>query len=294
MARTTEDIEQTMVTAQASQSSLSILNSPSLVAIYKLWRFIVASVTNQVEQLWDIKKTELETVAASTPACSDAWLRQKTLEFQYDSVTPQVIQIDPVTFAPSYPIVDITKRIITRASVKTTGGAQVTVKVAKSYPPVALSGGELAALQAYFSQNTTSASSGSVGGIGFVGMNIVASSASPDRLYVLGTIFYNGQFSNVIQANVIAAIDAYLANIPFDGVVKIIGLTDAIQAVKGVIDLTLEDVAMRDSATAWASRTNMVVGYDLLLKSKETSAGYIISEDTATHTLLDALTFTAA
>lgn len=292
MARSTEEITATMDAAQAASPVLSVLNSPSLVAIYTAWKFIIASISNQSEQLYDIKVTKLEAIAAAIPACSDAWLRAQVLLFQYDATAPQVIQIDPITFAPSYPIVDATKRIITRCSVKTASGGQVAVKVAKNEPPEALTVGELAAVDAYLNQNTTSAAVGIVGGIGFVGMQIGVTTASPDRLYVKGTIYYNGQYSQVIAANVIAAIDAYLAAIPFDGVVKVIGLTDAIQNVAGVTDLKLEEVAMRDSGTGWAGRTNMVTGYDLLLNAKETTAGYIISEDTALHTLLDELVFT--
>lgn len=292
MARTTDEIIEIMDEAQADESALSELNSPSTTSIFSLFKSIVATVCNQMEQLWDIKKLELEEVVDSAPIGSDAWLRSKVLEFQYDAVTPQVIEIDS-NFVARYPVIDTTLRIITRASVKTTSGLVVTVKVAKDEPPTALSVGELASLQGYLTGDTVSTGTGDTGGIASAGIAVVATSVAPDELSVIGVIYYNGQYAPVISANVIAAMDAYLANIPFDGYVSVNDLQIAIRSVTGVSDLALSEVAIRANGILYASRTKLVDASDLLFYRYETVAGYVVQETTATKTFADLLVFTA-
>lgn len=145
MARTLAQIQAQMDQEQAAQSSLAQLNSPSQTAIYTIWKYIVSLCIYLHEVLMDTKKSEIEDIVATSIVPSEAWLKSKVIEFQYDSVTPQVVVM--VDYAPQYDPIDTTKRIITRCSVKTQGNRVVTVKVAKSEPPVALSAPELTALQ---------------------------------------------------------------------------------------------------------------------------------------------------
>lgn len=289
MARTVQQIIDQMDAEQAAQTSLAQLNSPSQTAIHTLWKYITALCIYYMEVLVDTKKAEIESIVATSIVPSEAWLKSKVLEFQYDSVTPQVVVM--VDYAPTYDPVDTTKRIITRCSVKTQGNRVVTVKVAKSDPPVALAGAELTALQGYLTQGGTNANEGT--GIGYAGVQIVASSTTADKLYLKATIYYDGQYSAVISDNTIAAIEEFMADLPFDGVVRVVDLVDRIQSVIGFKDILIEEMAIRADATAFASRTSLITGSAQILTRSATFAGYVVEETTSGETFTDRLTFQA-
>jgi hypothetical protein len=289
MARTLAQIQAQMDQEQAAQSSLAQLNSPSQTAIYTLWKYIVSLCIYLHEVLMDTKKAEIEDIVATSIVPSEAWLKSKVMEFQYDSVTPQVVVM--VDYAPQYDPIDTTKRIITRCSVKTQGNRVVTVKVAKSEPPVALSAPELTALQGYLTQGGTNANDGT--GIGYAGVQIVASSITADKLYIKATIYYDGQYAAVISDNVIAALEQFMADLPFDGVIKVVTLVNYLEAVTGFKDILVEELAIRAHATAFASRTSLITGSTQILTKATTFAGYIVEETTSGETFTDRLTFSA-
>lgn len=279
MARSIATIVALLDAEQASQTDLSSINSPSNAAIYKLWKYIVATQMFLQETLWDIYKAALELTISKAAVGTSAWLQDRVMKFQYDSVTPQVLEVDS-DFAVNYTTVDETKRIITRCAVNRTAQRTVLVKVAKSDPPVALSAPELSSLEGYLDD------------ICFAGVNYVATSLTSDKLYLAANIYYDGQYSATISDAVIDAVNAYLAALPFDGKVKLTALVDAIQSVTGVNDVVLEDVAIRADATAFADKTYLVQTNTTLIPLYQLHAGYIVEETTAGSTFTDTLTFT--
>lgn len=280
MARSTATIQATMDAEQALQTDLTTLNSPSQTAIYRLWKFITSTIINYLEQLWDIYKAELETQISAAAVGSNAWLQSKVMKFQYSASTPQVLAVDS-NFAINYPTIDTTLQIITRCSVTTTSQRVCLVKVAKSDPPVALSAPELSSL------------SGSLSDLNFAGVNYVAQSLTSDKIYIDADIYYNGQYASTISANVITAINAYLASIPFDGKIKLMSLIDAIQAVTGVTDVVLKNVAIRADATAFANKTYLVQNKTSIIPLYQMYAGYATEETTSGYTFTDTLVFIA-
>lgn len=253
------------------------LTSSSKRAIYRLWSFIVATAIGIFEQIIDVFTAAVEAKVAQAAPGTPTWLQAQVFNFQYSSTSPQVIQL--INLAPQYPVVDPTLRIITRCSVTTDISNTVTIKVAKSNPPQALTSGELSALQSYI--NT----------IGTGGVSYNCLSQDPDRLYAQAQIFYSGLFSSVIKSNVITAINNYLAAIPFNGRIKVSDLELAILAVDGVQDVILQNVVARPAATAYPGGTALVTGNTLASRYWPTLAGYAISEDTVGGTLADSLTF---
>jgi hypothetical protein len=280
MARSIQTIVALLDAEQANQTDLSTLNSTSNSAIYTLWKYIVATQMYLQETLWDIFKLDIEAKIKAAAVGSAAWLQSKVLEFQYDSVTPQVLTVGS-DFSINYTTVDATKRIITRCAVNRTSQRTVLVKVAKSDPPVALSAPELSSLSGYLDD------------ICFAGVNYIASSLASDKLYLKAEIFYDGQYASTISTNVSLSINNYLANLPFDGKVKVMGLIDAIQSTEGVTDVLIQDLAIRTDATAFASKTYIVQGNTTLIPLYQLSAGYIVEETTSGETFADKLTFTA-
>lgn len=291
MARSIAVIKNQILTEKAAQSSLSGLTSVSKTAIYNTWAYIIAVAINLLEQLIDLKVKSIETTVANRYSPSEKWLQAKIFEFQYDATTPQIVQI--VNYVPTYNPVDTTKRIISRCSVKTNGQRIVDVKVARSEPPVALSAPQLSSLIGYLNQGGDGTQAGAGTGIGYVGVQFNVISDNPDKLYIKGTIKYNGQYNAVIQTNVIDAINTYLANIPFDGQVKVISLIGAIKSVPGVSDILIDDLAMRADATLFANKTYLIQSNTQIYTTYPTYAGYIVEETTSGETFADKLTFVA-
>lgn len=278
MARTIAEIQAQMDAEQALQAGLSGLNSPSQVAIYTLWKYIMSASIFLEETLWDTFKVELEAISNSTPAGTEGWVYDQALKFQYSATVPQIVEL--VDFVPGYNIVDEDLQIITRASVATLPNKVVSVKVAKNDPPEALAVAELNSLVSYFDD------------IGFAGVQFGISSTASDKLYLDAEIFYDGQYSATISATVITAINDFLSTIPFDGDVRVLSLTDAIQEVAGVKDVIITDMAMRADATAFGSKTYLVQAKATIFNKYPTFAGYIVEETTGGETFTDKLTFT--
>lgn len=280
MARQISEIQQQMLDNIAGDSVLgSLLTSTSKRSIYRLFTYIVAVAINALEQLMDIFTAEVEAVAAAAAPATPAWLQSQIFKFQYSATTPQVIQL--IDFAPAYPVVDETLRIISRCSVTTNLSNSVIIKVATGEPPAALSNPQLSALQSYVTQ------------IGVAGVVYSVISQASDKLYVQANVYYQGQYSAVIKADVVAAINNFLATIPFNGQVRITDLEDAITAVEGVTDVVLVNVRARADGTAFASGSYLVQNQQTVSRLWGTVAGYMVGETTGGNTLNDTLTFIA-
>ena len=279
MARSVDTIQAEIITNVQAQPELAPANSTSRRAIWRLWTFVVAVAINLLEQLMDIFQTNVEaTVALSAPQTA-LWVQDKVFKFQYSATDPQIIQL--IDLVPQYPVVNSDLTIVTRCSVKTNIASEVLVKVAKEEPPTALDNLELSALQSYI--NT----------IGVAGISYAVSSTASDKIYIEAIIYFQGQYSSVIQANVIAAIESYLANIPFDGVLRISDLEIAIKSVAGVNDSVLNNVIARADVLPFGKGTRLIIHNELLIRLYNTTSGYIVGETHSTDTLADTLTFIA-
>lgn len=264
MTRTIQQIQLQMDSEQALQPALNELNSPSQTAIYRLWKFITSTAHFIHESLWDIKKTEIETIIAAAPVGTEAWIQDQMFKFQYDSTTPQILSL--INFVPSYDPIDESKRIISECSIDVLTNKVVSVKLAKNNPPEKLAAQELTATQGYLNK------------ILFAGVSYIAYSYDPDYIFVEADIKYDGQYSTSISASTIAAINNYLTNIPFDGYLKIVSLTDAIQNVPGFVDLKIKNVAVRPNSVPFSSTTYIVSNYTTTDTTAPLFAGYCVPE----------------
>lgn len=277
MSRTIAQIQNQILTEKAAQSALSGLTSVSQVSIFNLWSYVTAVGIYIQETLWDVFKSDLEADIADAPIGTDKWVQAQAYKFQYDAITPQIITLN--NFVPSYTTVDTTKQIITRASVKTLPARIVSVKVAKQEPPIALTPTELTSFKGYLDE------------ISFAGVQYNTVSYSPDNLMIGATVYYNGQYSSTITADTISAINTYLQEIPFDGVVRISKIEDAIQGVNGVTDVILNNVAIRADSTPFSATTYMVQNNTEIYNKYNMYAGYAVPETTTGYTLTDTLVF---
>lgn len=276
MARTVAQIKQQMLDAKNANPTLSTLTSTSQTAKWNLYYFIVASCIAIFEQLQDIFKTELETIASTAAPSTPQWTRNKVLAFQ----TGDVAELNTNTFVIEYPTINTANQILTRCAVVTAPNRTVLIKVAKSDPPTPVSSGELAELQSYVETFNPA-------GIAFTLIN-----DDSDKMEVAATVYYNGQYSAVISTNVEAALNNYMANLPFNGVISTQAVVDAIQAVEGVISVSLARILVRRNTVAYGlgvTLYNLSGGVDVV--QYQTISGYVEEETTATHTFADTLSY---
>lgn len=259
------------------------LTSTSRTAIWRLWAWIVATAQALLEQLIDNYKVEIEAIVDTAPAGTPAWLQHQVFKFQYSPTNPQVIQLDTALFSPYYPVVSTELRIITQCAVITLPNKIVNVKVAKGgTTPAPLDSNELAALTSYLSF------------INFAGVYFNLISDNPDLMYFGVDVYYNGQFVNVIQTNVEAAINNYLADVNatnFNATIYLSKLVDVVQAVQGVNDVVLKQVEVRPHFAAVGDAYIMVNNYQTYLRSYNPYAGYMIPDTDTGRTLGDSINY---
>ena len=282
MARTIEEIKQQLIDTKDSLPALSGLTSNSQVSLFGNLFEVTAINIGIFEQLIDAYISEIETIISAQAIGSITWVRQKALDFQYGDY----VELDTTDFSISYPVLDTTKQIITRASVKEVGNLIIQIKVAKSEPPAPLIAGEVTALTDYLTV------------IKPAGTQINIVSLDSDKLYLEGIVYYSGQYSSVIQTNVETALGDYMEALSstdnFDGVVRVSEVNDIIQAVTGVKDVNLTEIGARPDTTAFGSRTTVFkLSSGTNIREYETYAGYIVEETTSGSTFADKLTYVA-
>lgn len=279
MAETIEQIQAEMDVAQAGQPDLATLNSPSQSAIYTLWKYITAVVLNLQQQVWDLYKAAIELAIDKTAPSTPLWTQDKILKFQYDAGTPQVAQLLP-DFTVAYPIVNPALYVINQCAVVTISNGFYLYKVAFNSTP--LSGPQMTAIAAYIELFKPA------------GINAIGVTSLPDFVMVGADVKYNGQYTAVISQTVQDAIVAFLAAIPFNGILNIANLYVVIMSVPGVTDVTFTDVAIRANAVAVVDATILVLASDWQLNEVGTYSGNAIPDTAAGRTLTDTLNFIVA
>lgn len=249
------------------------LTSTSQVAAWRSFLNVVATEIFTLQQMMALFEAEVEAFIQLAAPATAQWIQDQVFKFQYSATTPQILQLDTTTFTADYPVIDDALKIVTRCSVLTTANRTVSVKVAKGATPGPLAGGEVTALEAYLDLKLPA------------GVKKSVVSLTSDKVFIDAEIFYNGQYTSVISANVIAALDAYLAAIPFNGALLNSAIEDAIQSVEGVTDVQINQVKCRADATPFSGGT-------VVARKFQTIAGYIVQETTTGETFADSLTFT--
>jgi len=280
MARSTAEIKNQMVAEKNQQSNLSGFTSNSQTSRWGLFLWVVAQTINIFEQLLDVFKSEVETIQAEAKPGTQAWVRWMVGKFQFSTAATQVAQLNTTTLVVEYPVVNTTFQIISRVATQVTNNKTVLIKVAKSDPPTQLSGSEQSALQAYVAQ------------WGIAGVNYQIVNEPSDKIEVVGTIFYDGQYNAVIQASVEDALTNYLAQLEFNGIISVQDVNDAIQGVEGVLDVNLSQIKVRRDSISYASGTMLYqLSTGINGVQYQSYAGYITEETTASHTFADTLTY---
>lgn len=241
MARSIQEIYNDMVTEKQSMSSLNDLQpsvdsaqtfltdvtTPSKVARWRAIFFNVAVAIFSLEKLFDLHKEWIEQRALEIETGTLPWYKSKSLEFQYgDSIVWNGKNYQ-------YATVNEGAKIVKLCSVREVGSS-VLLKVAKLSGTTAqeLTPTERLAFQYYINQ------------VKFAGVKVIIVSRPADLIKLQYKVYYNPliltstgeSISNPGTFPVRDAINEYLLRMPFDGILSITGLTDAIQKAVGVIN----------------------------------------------------------
>lgn len=262
MARTIADIQAQIIADVQSDSTLSGLNSTSVTAIWRLWTYIVASAIWALEILWDAFRIEITDLVAAQKPHTLRWYQRKALDFQYGgTLVPGEDYFDNTGVDPD----DVSdQKIIAQAAAVEQSGSLI-VKVAKEV------GGELTALNS----TENDAVVAYFGDIKDAGVTLQVRSVAADRLKIEVDVYYNatvlGSTGARLDGNnatpIQSAAKTFLRSLPFDGEFVKAHLTDALQAVDGVVVPEIRVCqARRDDDPSFASVDVFYTPYSGFLK----------------------------
>jgi hypothetical protein len=235
--RTIGQIEQEILQAKNQEAELAGLNSVSQTAIWRLWVKITAFMHNVLEKLFDKFSVEIFGLIAQNRPGTLAWYVQKARSFQNG---------DTLNSLGEYDVIDANKQIITRCSVREiTGG--VSIKIAKSEPPVQLSAVELQNFTAYISK------------VKFAGVGVNIVNLPADTVLVNIEIFYSQIGEEEAKNAVKEAINNYIKSISFDGDFVVNDMIVACRQPQGVIDVLVANVEI--SGDTVVGRYTAISGY---------------------------------
>jgi hypothetical protein len=246
MARTIAEIQNEMIAAKEAESSLSGLTSTSQTAIWNLIFYICAVSIKFLEDLFDVLEADVEARRLEIPVGVLRWYASESLVYQLG---------DELIFSNGrldYAIIDTEKYVVDLAAADIVNGI-VVIKAAKLVGGVAepLSAGELSGFTQYWIEKR------------FAGTSISIVSQDPDLLQAYYTITVDSQLIALDGSQVGAptvfpvedAINEFLQSFQsenFAGVMQVMKLTDAIQAVNGVQNVVATDIQARADGGSFA------------------------------------------
>jgi len=252
-----------------AQDLVVAVKSQSKVANWRLWLWLMAKASFDVEQLFVAHKTEILGLLSAKRPHTLRWYAEETKKFQYG------YGLTWIDNQYKYEYDDPDARIIKYAAASEVNG-KVIIKVAKEVGggKTVLRPVEKAALVEFWSKWKDA------------GVKIEIVSLLPDVLKIDISIVrdrlvldYNNQLLRDISINPIkSAISAFGNNLEFDGIIRLSKLVDAIQAAEGIIDVKLNNAY-------WKPASGI---YSLVNMEATASSGYfIISYEESTFNYTD-------
>jgi hypothetical protein len=262
MARSIAQIQDALIAAKTADGTLSGLTSSSNVSIWLLWTYIVAVCQWTLENLFDAHKSEVTSIIATQKPHSLQWYVTMAKAFQFGITLPADTDVYPVV-PPASPAVLIVQYAAAVELVNL-----VRLKVAR------LSGGVLAPLTA----PELTALTAYIGRVKDAGVRLQVTSDIPDNLQLKVVVFYDPLVLNANGSRLDGAsatpvkdgINAFLDNLPFNGLFVLNNLIAALQAIDGVRIAEIVSAQANYGMTAYVPVT-----YEYL-----PDAGYMVLDST--------------
>lgn len=256
------------IVPDTAQAMLTELTTASKVAIWRLLFWVIAVAIFVHEKLFDVFKSDVETRALEIVPATTRFYVIESLKFQLGDEL--VFDGEKFIYLDTTSVTALAKQIIEQASARDINQV-VTIKIAKddgSGGLEKLTGTEKTAFEAYLNQ------------IKIAGTKTIVISDDPDILKVAYTIQFDPLVMKGVDGSLIEdgtfpvqeAIDAYIEGLPFDSTFKVMDLTDAIQAARGVVNAVADVVEAKFGTLDFS---------DILTVTTETylpNAGYLVTD----------------
>ncbi|PHN00637.1 hypothetical protein [Flavilitoribacter nigricans] len=232
-----------------ADAELSGLSSTSKTAVWRLWAFVTAVQIWMHEFLWVKYKAFLDQAATYAQPHTLAWYQRKALEYQHGDTL--IVDNGSVIYSP----IDPDNRIIIACSVKETTQGIVVLKAAKDD-----GNGGLTAL----SEAEKDGFEGYVNRFKDAGVRTQIISQNADVLKLVADVYYSPGISPIdtFKPAFEAAINEFLLNLPFDGVIRKISLIDAMQNVLGFVDIGINEMAVSVAYDITPNFVNVNLSYE--------------------------------
>ena len=178
-------------------------------------------------------KATIQNIVDNNHIGTEPWYVVLAKQFQWSETETYQLVVDQATGEIYYNIVNPADRIVTQAAcvvATVAGGTRVLVKVAKGTP------GNLEPLtdrQKFDLENYLRS-------LKIAGVNVDVVNEPADVVELTATIYHDPAFNtNLLKDAIIAALDQYSANLPYNGVIYRSAIADAILGVDGVLDVVL-------------------------------------------------------
>lgn len=215
-------------------------NTFSSVSIINIIFYIVAFVIWLRETALDSWRSDVNATALATRYGTEQWWNKISLAWQDGDMT------SVVDGSVVYETVDETKQKIKFCAVVEEGRTlylRVATGVSPNLSPLTVE--ELGRFQNYLND------------VKPLGIRSVGQSYPADSLTIFANIYYDGErLLSEVDTEVKAAIDNYLGSIVYGGVIYKTKMTDAIQAVSGIKDVEITNIAATPSGgtSTWIGR----------------------------------------
>lgn len=231
MARTLTEIYSDAKGKRDEYLELTEFHNSSKMSVLDAFTWVVSACIWAFENILDVFKVDLAKDLQYRVNGNAAYYANALLKYQ----SGDSLQMNEDGTQFSYPNVDESKRIITKVSYSEIAeegfnDKKLFLKVATGEPGayMRISDLELLSVQAYLNQ------------ISFAGTHAVVVSRNGDVLIPRLTVYYDGAVSpEEVYENIESTLNDFVQNLPFDGVVYVQKIIDAIQKAGHVVDVYL-------------------------------------------------------
>lgn len=235
MARTLTEIYTVAKNYRNQYLELTEFQNSSKMSVIDAFTWVTSACIWTFENILDVFKVDLAKDLQNRINGNAAYYANALLKYQ----SGDELEMNEEGTAFSYPTIDETKRVITRVSYSEYQeegfyDKQLVLKIATGEPGAyeRVSDEELLAIRAYFNQ------------IAFAGTHAIVVSRKGDVLVPRVTVYYDGAISEEeVYKNIEDALNDFIANVSFDGVIYTQKIIDAIQRAEHVVDVHISTIA---------------------------------------------------
>lgn len=235
MARTLTEIYAVAKNHRNQYLELTEFQNSSKMSVIDAFTWVTSACIWTFENILDVFKVDLAKDLQNRINGNAAYYANALLKYQ----SGDELEMNEEGTAFSYPTIDETKRVITRVSYSEYQeegfyDKQLVLKIATGEPGAyeRVSDEELLAIRAYFNQ------------IAFAGTHAIVVSRKGDVLVPRVTVYYDGAISEEeVYKNIEDALNDFIANVSFNGVIYTQKIIDAIQRAEHVVDVHISTIA---------------------------------------------------